>query len=125
MVRAYQCPSDTNPIPTETKSYLAVIGKDYFFTGSTSRTMAGVTDGTAFTLFVVEVKHSGIHWMEAPRPARTTNGPDRECPSHGQGPQQLPPPTAMGGYVDGHVELLINSLPPDTIRRCSLSQAVR
>lgn len=114
IVRAYQCPSDTNPNRWET-SYLAVIGKDYFFTGPTSRTMAEVTDGTAYTLAVVEVKHSGIHWMEPRDLHELQISPGINNP-HGQGPCSCHANGAMGGYVDGHVELLINSLSPKTIR---------
>ena len=58
----YRCPSDSGP-KTDT-NYVAVVGPNTVWPGSTSTKMSDIQDGISYTIMLVEVKNSGIHWME-------------------------------------------------------------
>jgi prepilin-type processing-associated H-X9-DG protein len=58
------CPDDSAP-PTET-SYMVVVGPRTAFPGSNSRSLEEIEkgDGTSNTILSVEVRESGVNWMQ-------------------------------------------------------------
>ena len=59
----YWCPSGDGR-ESKFTSYVAVIGPDTAWPGSTGRKLSEITDDLMSTILVLEVAHSGIHWME-------------------------------------------------------------
>jgi prepilin-type processing-associated H-X9-DG protein len=114
MSRIYACPSDTNPSPTET-SYVAVVGPRTAWPGEKSSKSRDITDGMSNTIMVVEVHHSGIHWME-PRDFSTTQIPMAINPERGSGVCSLHPNGAQAVFADGSVHFLTDEIPPETLR---------
>ena len=49
---------------TKFTSYVAVVGPETAWPGITGRKLSEITDDPASTILVLEVAHSGIHWME-------------------------------------------------------------
>jgi type II secretory pathway pseudopilin PulG len=68
---------------------------------------ADITDGTSNTLFMVEVKNSGINWAE-PRDLDISQ------------PMALPPSNHPSGnlavFIDGHTQVIPKTVPPEQIR---------
>lgn len=60
----YSCPAQTPGDLVGETSYVVVIGPHTAFPGEKCIARKDITDGLANTLMVVEVHHSGIHWME-------------------------------------------------------------
>ncbi len=60
----FSCPAQAPGGLVGETSYVAVIGPHTAFPGETCVSMQDIKDGPASTLMVVEVHHSGIHWME-------------------------------------------------------------
>ena len=79
----YHCPADTSGRETDT-SYAVVVGPNTMFPGEESVTLSDATDGSRATAVVVEVKNSGIHWME-PRDLHVVQMAPTVDPSAGQG----------------------------------------
>jgi prepilin-type processing-associated H-X9-DG protein len=61
-VSGYCCPEQDRG--RTTTSYVAVVGPETLWPGSTPVRFADVVDGTSRTVMVVEVANAGIHWME-------------------------------------------------------------
>jgi prepilin-type processing-associated H-X9-DG protein len=59
----FRCPEDGKRGRGHT-SYVAVVGPGTAWPGAKSIDIADINDGTSNTILVVEVKNSGIHWME-------------------------------------------------------------
>jgi hypothetical protein len=110
----FRCPSDSQATKGET-SYVVVSGGGTAWPGAKAVKFGDMTDGTSNTILVVEVQHSGIHWME-PRDLDVTqlplslNAPRGPCISseHKHG--------AHVGLADGSVRFLPNDLPSPTLR---------
>ena len=62
-LRTFSCPVEADK-PVTTTSYVAVVGPHTAWPGAQPSRFDDFTDGTSNTLLVVEVKGSGIHWME-------------------------------------------------------------
>lgn len=96
-------------------SYVAVLGPDTMWPGNGAVKFSDVKDGSGKTISVVEIKNSGIHWLE-PRDlefssmASTVNHPSIPGISsvHKKGAKVL--------FVDGHVWFLSEDLPAQTIQ---------
>jgi prepilin-type processing-associated H-X9-DG protein len=63
MPDVYSCPEDWQGDPANT-SYVMIVGPDTISDGPTARKITDITDGTAYTIMVVEVANSGIGWIE-------------------------------------------------------------
>ncbi len=59
----FWCPSGDGR-NTKFTNYVAVIGPNTAWPGGTGRKLSEITDDPANTILVLEVAHSGIHWME-------------------------------------------------------------
>lgn len=115
MPEPYRCPHDFQRGEFLETSYLAVIGPETVWPGEKSITLADVADGTSNTLLVVEVHDSGIHWME-PRDLHMSQMPMLVNAPRGQGLSSEHPHGAQCAFVDGHVQLLTNNTPAETLR---------
>ena len=62
--RVYCCPSDPQARSSFATSYLAVVGPATMWHADTGVAFREVTDGSRYTLLVVESNNSGILWME-------------------------------------------------------------
>ncbi len=90
------CPTDPGPV-TDT-SYVAVVGPGTIWPGVTPVSKSQITDGVANTILLVEVKNSGINWME-PRDLAFT------APT-GIGVSSNHPGCAVVVFADGHLSTL-------------------
>jgi hypothetical protein len=61
VIAAFHCPSQ--PAGSAECSYMAVVGPNTMFPGSTAVSLANVTDGTSNTLAIVEVRGAAVSWM--------------------------------------------------------------
>lgn len=114
IVQAYSGAADhAGPKDTET-DYVAVVGPGTMWPGEKSIALGDIADGAGNVIAVVEVRNSGIHWME-PRDlhvlqmAPTINAP------HGQG-LSSEHSGANVATADGRVRLLPDSTPADMLR---------
>ena len=116
-IAAYQCPTDAKErdTPQNWTTYVAVIGPHTCWPGSESVSISDIfSDGTSQTLLVVEVRDSGIHWME-PRDLHVTQMSPRINPSHGQGISSHHGDGAGGVAADGGVRYFSEQLSPSEL----------
>ena len=101
--------------PQET-NFLAVVGPETGWPGSATRSLPEIRDSPEFTIALVEVAHSGIHWME-PRDMTLEQAivgvnARQEGPyissDHSTGAKVL--------WYDGRVTSLPDSISADTLR---------
>lgn len=114
----YQCPTDaaaSNGSHFWT-SYVAIVGQDTCWPGAEAIAIRDVSDGTSITLQVVEVRSSGIHWME-PRDLHVVQMAPTINPPAGQGISSAHEAGAHVTLADGSVRFIGNNLPPETVRR--------
>ena len=108
------CPSNPGQ-PATTTSYLAIVGPDTVWPGATSVRLDDVTDGPENTILLVEVKDSGIHWME-PRDLHVLQMAPTINPKAGQGISSLHQGGANVGFADGDIRFLSETISPDELR---------
>lgn len=110
----FRCLSDSKAARGET-SYVVVVGSGTAWPGAKAVKFGDIADGTSNTILLVEVQHSGIHWME-PRDLDgsqmplSLNAPRGPCISseHKHG--------AHVGLADGSARFLPNDLPSTKLR---------
>jgi type II secretory pathway pseudopilin PulG len=100
-------PSGKTPTSART-DYLFVTGTGTAFDErSGGHDLSGIVDGTANTLFMVDVRDSGIGWAE-PRDVDISQ------------PMALPPSNhpgvTLGAFYDGSVKTISNTVPPEEVR---------
>jgi len=99
-------PSSAKRTPGQT-DYLFVVGQGAALEPGGKRSMADSRDGTSNTLFMVEVKDSGISWAQ---PGDLTISQ----------PMALPPGNHprgnIGGFLDGSVKFLSEDIDPTIVR---------
>lgn len=104
----YHCPSSN--LPRGQTIYFAVVAPGGCFKPAKSTPLSAITDGTSFTIAVVEVpeKHAA-HWM-SPNDATLELIFDRQTmkTSHPNG--------SMAVFLDGHTAFLSNDTPPEVLR---------
>jgi len=61
-VHHFDCPDDESP--DNQTSYVAIVGPGTMWPGAHPFTVSEITDGTSNTIMLVEVRNSGIHWLE-------------------------------------------------------------
>jgi len=84
VVEYYKCPRDGPHAKDTDTSYVVVVGPNTMFPGAESVRFKDFTDDTSTTIMAVEVKNSGIHWME-PRDLHVVQMAPTANPSAGQG----------------------------------------
>jgi hypothetical protein len=102
--------SPTKGVPGQT-DFLFVTGKGTLFEPPpTGSRMTSVSDGTSNTIFMIEVKNSGINWAE-PKDIDFSQ------------PMSLPPgnhPNVnLAVFYDGHTQAITKNTPPPVIRALS------
>jgi hypothetical protein len=121
-VPAYEC--HAYPYPgTPMTNYVAVVQPGSVWTGSSATRLADVRDNPATTLLLVEIAHSGIHWME-PRDLDGTTMPMTVNPPKGLGISSVHreagwlqrPFGANVAMVDSSCHCLPPNTPEETIR---------
>jgi len=101
MPEGFRCPSQPGgPNSTET-SYVAVVGPHTAWQGDRPVKMAEIKDGLPTTILLVEVKNSGIHWME-PRDLNCPPASTVVNPASGQGISSNHPGGANVVFADVH-----------------------
>ena len=80
----FRCRADEDSPPEQT-SYLAVIGPRTVWQGTAAISQDDISDDKSTTIVVVEVRNSGIHWME-PRDLHVLQMAPRINSAFGQGP---------------------------------------
>jgi hypothetical protein len=106
-LQVFTDPSSAKRIAGQT-DFLFVVGKGTLFEPPpTGMGFQSITDGTSNTMFMVEIKNSGIHWAE-PRDLDISQ------------PMPLPPGNHpninMAVFYDGHTAAIAKNTPPTTVR---------
>lgn len=122
-ISTYYCPEQDDARASGCTSYLALVGPEAAWPGATASRMEDIRDGMSDTLLVVEVAHSGIHWME-PRDLEVSSMALSVNPTSGAGISSLHctsdwRPKRLGAnaaFADGHVRFLPTGAREKTIR---------
>jgi hypothetical protein len=93
--------------PSSRTDYLFVVGKGTAFDEPGPHSLNSLTDGTANTLFMLEVKNSGISWAE-PRELDISQPMALPAGNH--------PGVNLGTFFDGSVKAIRNDTPPADVR---------
>ena len=110
----FWCPGDRSGPRTQT-NYLLVVGPETVWPGTRCMRLNEIRDGTRNTILVVEVRQSGIHWME-PRDLDIAKMPLAINAKAGQGISSSHNGGAWVAFADGHLAFLPNTLPPAQLR---------
>jgi hypothetical protein len=110
----FRCPSDSQAVNGQT-SYVLVVGNGTAWPRAKSAQLGDIKDGTSHTILVVEVQHSGIHWME-PRDLDLAQLPLSVNPPRGLGISSEHKHGAHVGLGDGSVRFVPNDLPGKTLQ---------
>ncbi len=118
-LKLFECPSDENAGTGQT-SYVAVVGPGTAWPGAKSINLSDIKDGSSNTIHVVEVHHSGIHWME-PRDLDVSQMPmtiNAKPATKGAnlGISSGHPGVAQAARMDGSIFAIIDDTPPATLR---------
>ncbi|QDU57805.1 DUF1559 family PulG-like putative transporter [Aeoliella mucimassa] len=105
----YQCPAESSDVSTHT-NYVAVVGDDCIFSGSTPCNLAEITDLLSETLLVVEVNNQTIEWME---PRDISLQELLKLPGEGHLPHSR---SIHVGYADGSVAQVDTDFASKTLR---------
>jgi hypothetical protein len=114
-IETFTDPSSANRIPGQT-DFLFVVGKGTVFDpkiaggGWPAGGMANILDGTSNTMFMVEVKNSGIRWAE-PRDLDISQPMSLPAGNH--------PNINLAAFYDGHTAAITKTTPPQIIRDLS------
>lgn len=109
-LNSFRCAQDRESPPTHTNS-LAVIGPETAWPGSRCVRIEDFRKGTCNTILLVEVRHSGIAWME-PRDLDMRQMAPGINAKAVQGISSNHPAGANVGFADGSVRFLPDSLTP-------------
>ena len=113
----YTCPEQIRGAPRDAgrdTSYVVVVGPQTAFPGERCVSFGDIRDGTTKTVLVVEIKNSGIHWME-PRDLHVTQMNPRINPPRGQGISSLHKGCAHAAAADGRVTTLSEQLSANEV----------
>lgn len=115
MPSVFGCPADETAYMNDETSYMVVIGANTLFPGSTPTSQADVSDRLEYTMMIVEVPESGIHWAE-PRDldARQISFEVNSGP-YGQEMGSFHPGGAVYATADGKTYFLPELTPPEYV----------
>jgi hypothetical protein len=102
----YTCPSD--PTTGSKTSYVAVVGPETAWPGTSGIRLRDITDGMSNTILLVEVADAGIPWME-PRDLSFDEATNGAAASHH-------PAGFHALFCDGSVHFLNDDLSPAALR---------
>jgi prepilin-type processing-associated H-X9-DG protein len=114
VISVFCCPQDHGRGKSTVTSYVAVVGPETIWPGSSCTKFDDVSDGLDNTLLIVEVANSGIHWME-PRDLDASKMPLTVNARSGLGISSAHPGGAAVGFADGRVKYLSDQTPAKTI----------
>ncbi len=107
---AYSCPSDQPQIELPITDYVAIVGPNTAWSGTTGRKLSEFKDPSK-TILVVEVAEPGINWAE-PRDLYVGQMAPGINPKSGQGVSSFHKGGANVLFADGHVEFLTDDTDP-------------
>jgi hypothetical protein len=115
ILRIFNCPSDGRQLGTTQTSYCTLVGPQTVFPHVGARSLDDISDGPDKTILLVEVRGSGIHWLE-PRdisPAQyealvRAATPKNHTRNHVD--------CGVVSYADGHVATLPDTVSPTDLR---------
>ena len=111
--RVYGCPSSNW---TGETNYVAVVGPQTIWPGTTTTKMSDIKDGAANTIMLVEVHNSGIHWME-PRDLDISQMSMAVNPPTGSGISSAHPGgRAYIALADGDTRAIDSTVPSKALR---------
>jgi hypothetical protein len=104
-------PSSRRSTPGQT-DYLFVVGQGTLFDKKGKISMADIVDGTSNTMFLVEVKDSGISWAQ---PGELDISQPMPLPKGNH------PRGNLAAFFDGSTRFLSDSIDPNVVRQLSTS----
>ena len=110
-MRIFSCPSDDRQLYKNKTSYLALVGPQTCFPHVGTRSLNDIADGPDKTILLVEVRGSGIHWLE-PRdisPAQYEALVRKASPNHFL---RNHPGYGFVSYADGNVSTIPDTISP-------------
>jgi prepilin-type processing-associated H-X9-DG protein len=110
----YTCPSDTPTDPSQT-SYVMVVGPGTISDGPTAIPIGQIADGASYTIMVVEVADSGIHWAE-PRDLNADESNFQLDDPAGSGISSYHPQVVNVLFCDGSVQSISKDIDPELLR---------
>jgi len=113
IMRIYSCPKDAEQ-KTDT-SYVAVVGANTVWPGAKRGNLSAIPDGSSNVVLLVEIRNSGIHWME-PRDLDATQMPFIVNAQNGQGISSGHSGGASVSMADGSTIWLSADTPPQVLR---------
>lgn len=113
-----QCPEDVQQRENRQPwtSYVAVVGEHTLWPGAEPARLDRIPDGATRTLLLVEVRNSGIHWME-PRDLSLDVMNPRINGAGRLGISSVHPGVANVMWADGHGGPLANEVRPEVLRQ--------
>lgn len=105
-LKIFSDPSGSQSKPGQT-DYLFVVGQGTALEGPGPTGLNAITDGMSNTLFLVDVRDSGVSWAE-PR--------DWDVSQPIGLPQGNHPGITLGAFYDGHVTSLMKDMAPEDVR---------
>ena len=115
VLKFYGCPEDDDRQNTDT-NYCVVIGPKTLFRGAKTVKLQEIKDAPSYVIAVVEVKNSGIHWME-PRDLHILQMPMVINPKNGMGISSHHGSGANVLFADGRAMSLPDSTSAATLRK--------
>jgi len=116
--REYQCPKALDNMPTET-NYMMIVGPETVSDGPGSSCIGSMTnDGTSWTIMLVEVTGTGVHWAE-PRDLNAEEIDFSINRDSGAGIGSPHPAVINVLFCDGTVRSLAKSTDPEKMKALS------
>jgi Protein of unknown function (DUF1559) len=113
----FRCPEDEGGMKSTQTSYVAILGPETAWPGSSAVNLDQIAagDGLSQTVLLAEVVNSGIHWLE-PRDLHLSQMAPTINSRSGQGISSRHPQIAIFAFADGRVKPISEKLPVETLR---------
>lgn len=113
----FRCPEDKGGTNSTQTSYVAIVGPETAWPGTTSVNLEAIAagDGLAQTILIAEVANSGIHWLE-PRDLHLSQMAPTINSHTGQGISGRHSGYAVVAFADGRVKPISDNLSAAKLR---------
>jgi hypothetical protein len=110
----FRCPEDAKN-PAGVTNYVAVVGPETIWQPDHSTRFADITDGSSYTIAVIEASGAGINWME-PRDLPFSALDQGINPKQGEGVSSHHPGAVVAMFADGHTQTIQEDISLETLK---------